>query len=186
MKNKITLKPHQITKLLKKFTQKELADILEVNERTVRRRSEPNNKTLQKVGRKPKISPNGLKFLQFYATIRKTTTQKKLSRYLLVSQSTICRNLQKLNITYKKITYQSSEQLKQQEKIKHFIDEKLPSLSQSNVFFLDECSFHLNETPRYGYSIGGSRVIVQKPGNKGKNHTLIFLTQINDGAKVIH
>jgi transposase len=188
MIKKLHLTPIQITKLLQRFTRQELADILEVNEKTIRRRSKPNNKPLQKVGRKLKIDLNDLdfEFLQLYITARKTTTQKKLARNFSVSQPTICRILKKMGITYKKNTYQSTEQLKQQEKIKHFIDEVIPSLSQSNVFFLDECSFHLNETPRYGYSLKGSRVITQRPGQKGKNHTLIFLTQISNGEKIIH
>jgi transposase len=185
---KITLQPHQLKKLLEKFTQKELANILEVNEKTIRRRIKPNNKPLQKVGRKPKIEPHNLEFLQFYITARKTTTQKRLARYLSVSQPTICRALKKIGITYKKITYQASEQLRQQnkEKIKHFIDKIIPSLSQSNIFFLDECGFHLNLAPRRGYYLKGSRLISQKPGDKGKNHTLIFLTQITNGKKIIH
>lgn len=188
MNKKLYLPPHQLTKLLQRFTIKELANVLEVNEKTIRRKLKPNNKPLQKVGRKPKIYPNSLDFdfFQSYITTRKTTTQKKLARYLSVSQPTIYRFLRRNGITYKKISYQSSEQLRNQEKIRHFIDEVVPSLPQFNVFFLDECSFHLNEAPRYGYSMEGSRVITQRPGNKGKNHTLIFLTQINNREKIIH
>src|SRR6266511_2758515 len=99
-----------------------------------------------------------------------------------ISQSTICRTLQKLGTTYKKATHQASEQLRKEnrEKIKYFIEVIIPSLlkNDSNVFFLDECSFHLNSAPRRGYSPKGSRLITQRPGDKGKNQTLIFLTQI--------
>lgn len=107
-----------------------------------------------------------------------------------VSQSTICRALKKIGISYKKITYQATEQLRKenQEKIKHFIEVILPSLLQSNanIFFLDECSFHLNEAPRRGYYWKNSRLVCQKPSNKGKNQTLILLAQITNGEKIIH
>jgi transposase len=186
MNKKLYLTSVQIIKLLTKFTQKQLANILEVSERTIRRHLKPSNKPLKKVGRKPKINSNSLNFLRFYTTFQKTTTQNKLARYLSISQPTICRALKKIGITYKKATYQSSEQLNQQEKIEHFVNEIILSLSQSNVFFLDECSFHLNEAPRWGYSPKGSRVITQRPGERGKNYTLIFLIQINDGEKLIH
>ncbi|MEG7978461.1 MAG: hypothetical protein NY202_00620 [Mollicutes bacterium UO1] len=35
MTNKIILQPHQITKLLQRFTHKEIGDIFEVNEKTI-------------------------------------------------------------------------------------------------------------------------------------------------------
>jgi len=107
-----------------------------------------------------------------------------------ISQSTICRALRKIDVTHKKATYQATEQLrkKNQEKIKHFIEVVIPNLlkSDANIFFLDECSFHCNLAPRRGYSPKGSRLILQKPGNKGGNQTLILLTQITNGDKIIH
>lgn len=42
---------------------------------------------------------------------------------------------------------------------------------------MDECSFHLNEAPRYAYSRKGCRATVSRPSNKGSNHTLIFCIQ---------
>ncbi|MEG7978434.1 MAG: transposase [Mollicutes bacterium UO1] len=65
---------------------------------------------------------------------------------------------------------------------------KIPSLlkSSANIFFLDECSFHLNLAPRRGYYLKGSRLVGQRPGNKGKNQSLILLAQISNGEKIIH
>ena len=57
---------------------------------------------------------------------------------------------------------------------------------ENNIFFLDETSFHLNMAPRRGYYWKDARLVYQRPGDKGKNQTLIFLTQINDGGKIIH
>src|SRR5947208_2514214 len=107
-----------------------------------------------------------------------------------ISQPTICRALKKIRTTYKKSSYQALEQLRKKnlEKIKEFIEVIIPKLlkSDSNIFFLDECSFHCNSAPRRGYSRKGSRLVLQKPGNKGKNQSLILLTQITEGDKIIH
>ncbi|MEG7978667.1 MAG: transposase [Mollicutes bacterium UO1] len=50
-------------------------------------------------------------------------------------------------------------------------------MSKSPVLALDECSFHLNEVPRYAYSTKGMRANRRKLGNKGGNHTLILCIQ---------
>jgi len=69
-----------------------------------------------------------------------------------ISQPTICRALRKIDVTHKKPTYQALEQLRKenQKKIKEFIEVIIPKLlkSDANIFFLDECSFHCNETPK--------------------------------------
>lgn len=155
MAGKINLQAHQLKKLLQRFTQKELAEILEVNERTIRRKLKPSNKPKQKRGRKRKFNQVYLDYLCSLTVSLQTITQKLLAQTFYCSQSTICLSLKRAGISYKKITYQSSEQLRQQnrEKIKHFIDKTIPSLlqSNSNIFFLDESSFHLNLAPRRGY-----------------------------------
>ena len=51
---------------------------------------------------------------------------------------------------------------------------------------MDECGFHLNETPRYGYSHKSSRAGYTKPGYPGNNHTLILCIQNVAGKGVIH
>ncbi|MEG7979266.1 MAG: hypothetical protein NY202_05245 [Mollicutes bacterium UO1] len=88
-----------------------------------------------------------------YTITVKIIIQKSLAQKFSCSQPTICRVLQKLKIAYKKISHQSSEQSrkKNKEKINFFISEIIPTLPQSNFFFLDECSFHLNSAPRRGY-----------------------------------
>jgi transposase len=137
-----------------------------------------------------KMNENDLKVLRFYIDAVKVTTQKALSQQFSCHQSTICRTLKRAGITYKKITYQSTEQLrrKNKAKIEEFINMTLPSLfqSQANIFFLDECSFHLNSAPRRGYCAKSSRLVYQRPGIKGKQYTFIFLVQITNGKKVIH
>lgn len=51
---------------------------------------------------------------------------------------------------------------------------------------LDECSFHLNEVPRYAYARKGFRANFRKPGQKGDNHTLILCIQNVAGKGVVH
>ncbi|CAH1755676.1 7413_t:CDS:2 [Entrophospora sp. SA101] len=143
---------------------------------------------LEERGRKEIFNPEKLDILCSYTITVKIITQKSLAQKFSCSQPTICRVLQKLEITYKKISYQSSEQLrkKNKEKINFFISEIIPTLPQSNFFFLDECSFHLNSAPRRGYYWKTSRLVSQRPGDKGKNQSLILLTQITKGEKIIH
>src|SRR5207248_7973513 len=116
----------------------------------------------RKVGRKQKVEGGNLNIFRRYV-ISSTRTQKFMAwvfSLLLygcngVSQSTVCRTIKRMDITYKKITYQATEQLRKenQEKIEHFINVTLPYLLKikANIFFLDECGFHLNEAPRKGY-----------------------------------
>src|SRR6266487_4656919 len=100
--SKITLTPDQLTKLLQRFTKKELADILEVNEKTIRRKLKPTNKPKQKRGCKKKISGYNLTFLlsfTSYLSEYNILTQKEMvirlyqERRILVSQQTISRTL---------------------------------------------------------------------------------------------
>ena len=177
MTSPIILQPNKIRKLEERFTQQEIADIFKVNVKTIQRWKYPTNLPKQKRGRKEIYGQKELHALSYYTTTSKITTQKLLaynfSQWMkrLISQPTICRALKKVGVVYKKITYQALEQLRQknQEKINHFIDETIPSLSQSNIFFLDETGFHLNSAPRRGYYWKNSRLVYQKPGNKGEN-----------------
>ncbi|CAG8690768.1 8791_t:CDS:1, partial [Ambispora gerdemannii] len=116
MTSPIILQPHQIIKLEERFTQQEIANIFGINVKT------PTNLPKQKRGRKEIFNPEKLDILCSYTITVKIITQKSLAQKFSCSQPTICRVLQKLEITYKKISYQSSEQLrkKNKEKINFF------------------------------------------------------------------
>lgn len=190
--------PETLNRLHKesKLTWKKIAeDIYKISERTIRRHARQSAKESQKVkqkrGRKQKIQGNNLLFLRDYTITVKVTTQKFLAGIFFCSQSTICRMLALVGVVYKKFTYQSIEQLrkKNQEAINHFINVTLPHLLEigANIFFLDETGFHFGMVPRRGYGLKRPRLVYQKPGDKGKNHTLMFLAQINDSVeKIIH
>jgi len=181
--------PQILTQLLQRFTQQELADIYGVNEKTIRRHLKLSNKPKQKRGRKKTFEGDKLDDLRDYVISFQIITQKFLAEKFSCSQSTICLSLRRAKVVYKKITYQSSEQLKKRNKVRieEFINKTIPSLLQynANIFFLDECSFHLNLAPRKGYYLKGFRLVGRRPGNRGKNQTLILLAQIANGEKII-
>ena len=110
--------------------------------------------------------------------LTKRTNQK-------ISQSTICRILQKDGLTYKKITYHYSEQIPRLRDIKESTD-FLKSLPSSNILALDECAFRLNEAPRYGYYWKGMRANHGRPGKRGSRYTLLLCIQNVNGKGVIH
>ncbi|CAI2162406.1 10692_t:CDS:2, partial [Funneliformis geosporum] len=143
--------------------------------------------THQGIGRTPKTRRNPVleKLLRHYISLlkkRDISTQQEIADRIFqetgqkISQPTISRYLKKRKVTHKKINYHYAEQLNHPEKIAKFI-EKIPYLSQSPVLAIDECSFHLNEVPRYSYAEKGKRANHRKPSQKGENHTLIFCVQ---------
>lgn len=102
-----------------------------------------------------------------------------------ISRLAVLRTLKKLNFTRKKLTNHYSEQLGHVRKVKKF-KELISGLPQNRIIALDECGFHLNETPRYGYSHKSSRAKYLKPGYPGTNHTLMLCIQNVAGRGVIH
>ncbi|RIA79320.1 hypothetical protein C1645_840957 [Glomus cerebriforme] len=133
------------------------------------------------------------KLLRHYASLLKKgdiSNQQEVAERVFqetrqkISQPTISRYLKKRKVTRKKPTYHYDEQLKHTDKIIKFI-EKIPSLSKSSVLALDECSFHLNEVPRYAYATKGQRANRRKPSKRGDNHTLILCVQNVKGRGVV-
>lgn len=104
-----------------------------------------------------------------------------------ISRLAVLRTLKKFNFTHKKLTNHYSEQLGigHSRKVKKF-KELIPRLPQTRIIALDECGFHLNETPRYGYSHKSSRAGYTKPGYPGNNHTLMLCIQNVNEKGVIH
>lgn len=59
-------------------------------------------------------------------------------------------------------------------------------LPSQQLIFLDECSFYLNETYRYGYAPRGQRTFTRKLGNAAAHYNLILcLLNVKEQA-VIH
>jgi transposase/predicted transcriptional regulator len=124
------------------------------------------------------------KILLDYVEKNVDKVQKNMSDYILqktgleISQPTISRFLKSERITRKKISYRYSEQKPKVEEIKRFVKYFKSLCLNSPIIALDECSFHLNESPRRGYSPKGSRAVSYRPGNKGTNITLILCIEI--------
>lgn len=118
-------------------------------------------------------------------------TQQQMADYISkkagekISKHSVFRTLKKLNFTRKKLTNHYSEQLSHLQKISKF-KKLIPTLPHSRILAIDECGFHFNETPRYGYSHKSSRARYTKPGYPGNNHTLILCIQNVAGKGVIH
>jgi transposase len=192
------LRAYQINFLKKEgLTQKKIANLCHRNERTIRRwKTEPPYKRKHKPGRKAKIPFKD--FVSLMSHILKENlkgnnlTQREMVDYLLkekglsVSQQAVSRALKKYDITHKKITYHSTDQLRFKKEIKQFIETTRPLLATVPFSALDECSFHLNEVPRRSYATKGWRVNSRKPSKRGENHTLILCIQNVKSKGVIH
>lgn len=120
-----------------------------------------------------------------------SATQQEMADYVSekmeqkVSRYSVSRMLKKLHFTRKRLTNRYSEQLSNTYKVNEF-KELIASLPKSQVFALDEASFHLNEAPRYGYSHKSFRAIIRKPGSRGNNHTLILCIRSEANQGVIY
>jgi transposase len=176
------------------YTYKTIATVYGVSERTVRNWKKDNDKSKKKRGRKSKINGRLLWDLFFFLYgqgSRKSYTQQKMANYFSkkageeISKYSIFRALKKLDFTRKKLTNHYSEQLNHLRKISKF-KKLFPRLPQNRIIAIDECGFHLNETPRYGYSHKSSRANYRKSGQPGNNHTLILCIQNVNGKGVIH
>ncbi|CAG8597910.1 9170_t:CDS:10 [Ambispora gerdemannii] len=150
--------------------------------------------THQEIGRKPKTKdPILAKLLRYYTSQLKKgdiSNQREVANLIFretgqkISQPTISRFLKRKKVTHKKINYHYTEQLNHPEKIAKFV-EQIPTLSKSPVLAIDECSFHLNEVPRYSYAEKGKRANRRKPSKKGDNHTLILCIQNIKGRGIV-
>lgn len=127
--------------------------------------------------------------LTSYCSKYNTLTQKELATFLykerkvLVSQQTISRTLISKNRTRKKIQPRYQEQ--DLSKIKQF-QESIKHLPLNQFSAIDECNFHLNEAPRYGYAPRGKKAISRRPGSKGGSYSLIIWATSRERQGIIH
>ena len=176
------------------YTYKTIATVYGVSERTVRNWKKDNNQPKKKRGRKSEIRGKLLFELFFFLLglkRKRNLTQQKMADYLSrkagkkISKYSIFRALKKLNFTRKKLNNHYSEQSNHFLKISKF-KKLFPCLPQNRIIALDECGFHLNETPRYGYSYKSFRANYRKPSYLGNNHTLMLCIQNIENRGVIH
>ena len=184
-----------LQKLHEEYTWKQIAEFYGKSERTIYRWLDPFVKPKQKEGRKFKLSKEIEDLLIDF--IKKSeesnnniSTQQAMTKYvyqqtnMIVSQQTISRILKRRGITYKTFTYQY-EQMPTMEELKKFVD-MVKCLPANQLLALDECGFHLNEDPRRGYSLKGTRAIAKRPSNKGEHYTLLLCIGNWEKDGVVH
>ena len=88
-----------------------------------------------------------------------------------VSLSTLSRFCRRTGLTYKKATRQFSEA--NETSAANFIAQARASLGPQ-LYALDEAAFFCNHVKGYAWSQKGSRAVVQRPGGRGKAHSLLL------------
>jgi transposase len=184
--------PQHLKELKQKgYTQRDIAAVYGVSERMVRYWKKDNGKPKKPRGHEFKIDGDyAVAFLlQIQHGCLKNSTQQEMADYWFkqtgqeVSRYSVSRILKMCGITRKKTSYHYAERYR--DRTEEF-KKTLPALSQPLILALDECSFHLNEVPRYGYAFTKYRVNSLKPGIQGENHTLMLCIQNVKGKGVLH
>jgi DNA-binding transcriptional regulator YiaG len=191
-RRKPKLTPEEIARAKQeKVSQKKLAVIRGVSDRTIRNWKKAADKPKQKRGPKFKMTKRVLVLLHFYLNDYPKSFQKKTVKYLyrktgiLFERSTISRVTKKIEFSRKKIPYRYSKQKELMPEFWKFIKRMQPLLKTSCLLAFDESGFPLNMAPTWGYAPIGERVEADKPG-WGENCSLLLLIQ-NIGSKgVIH
>ena len=188
--NKILYSQRIIKKLIKEgFTKTRISKILECSTRTIYNWINYKNNSYKKLGRIKKLNKDVEDCIIKIINKKIIVTQNQIKNFIKkkfnidVHQSTISRTLKRLNITYKKISkIYSEKRINNDEWINEF-KEKI-NYKNENILAMDECSFHMNETYNYGYSLKGKRAYKKSPGNKGKRYSLILC--ISNKNKIIN
>lgn len=90
------------------------------------------------------------------------------------SISSLSRTLKRLKLRRKKKTLVATEQATERiQNLRHEFRRWLDTIDLRNLVFIDETGVNLAMTRLYGRCEGGGRVYDDRPGNKGKNVTLI-------------
>ena len=157
----------------------EIARLLNVSRMTIWRWCNGRSQTSspRTTGRSTKLTAAMQQECLDWIVNQKSCTQVHVQRHaqdahhVLVSQSTICRMITRLGVTRKRAVKFFAEQ--DPEKVQRFLAD-LPVQATEDWLALDECSFVLNHAPSYGYAKKGARVVVSRPGNRGRRYSLLL------------
>jgi transposase len=106
-------------------------------------------------------------------SLREIQEKLQQDKGIEVSISGVSRTLKRLNLGRKK-TLVASEQGKERVKESRYEFRRwLETIDIRNLIFIDEMGLNLAMTRLYARCMGGERVYDERPGNKGKNITLI-------------
>jgi transposase len=90
-----------------------------------------------------------------------------------VSISSLSRTLKRLKLRRKKTLVASEQATERVQKLRYEFRHWLDTIDIKNLVFIDETGVNLAMTRYYGRGENGVRVYDERPGNKGKNITLI-------------
>ena len=109
------------------------------------------------------------------ATLSELREQLYCSKRIEVSNSTVCRALQKLGLPRKKKTFHASERDQdediQQERA-HY-EQQMPTMRVERLIFVDETSINLSLTRLYARALIGKRAEAHKPFNRSQSLSVV-------------
>jgi len=129
--------------------------------------------------RRSKIKGEDQKILQEIVTeqsdiyLREIQEVIKERKGIEVSISSLSRTLNHLNLKRKKTLIATEQTTQRVQELRYEFRCWLDTIDVKNLVFIDETGVNLAMTRYYGRCIDGGRVYDDRPGNKGKNLTLI-------------
>ena len=109
------------------------------------------------------------------ATLSELRAQLYCRTRLEVSNSTVCRALQKLGLARKKMTFHASER-DQDENIQQeraLYQQHMPTLRVERLIFVDETGINLSLTRLYAWALIGKRAEAHKPFKRGQSLSVV-------------
>lgn len=171
----------------KGMTAQQIADVLDVSTRTVKRWRKQNFADQLPRGRPVTFSEDELAplirdFLRedMNATIEQVRVHLEFEHDIFCSDMTISRILNKDKVTHKKSTYSYSEC--KDEKVDDF--KEVLEAHEGTIYALDEAAFMMNHVPRRGWAPRGRRVLQSRPGIRGQRYSLLLCVR-NDSENPV-
>ena len=105
--------------------------------------------------------------------LREIQSELRDRRGIEVSISSLCRTLKRKKLVPKKTLISSEQSSERVKELRYEFRSWLDQVDVRNLIFIDETGINLAMARRYGRGERGKRVYDDRPGNKGKNVTLI-------------
>ncbi|KAI9022527.1 hypothetical protein DFJ74DRAFT_95101 [Hyaloraphidium curvatum] len=128
-------------------------------------------------GRARKVTTERAKWLAEFAVSKVTASQADMARAfedrfgVAISHQWVSKILQEHGVTRKRLRVMSSEAAAQPERHLAF-HEAVAGTDETDLASLDESSFHINESPSYGYARRGEEARVERSSDRGTKLTL--------------
>jgi len=141
-------------------TDVKLAEMLNISDRSIRRwrQKERETGTVEaKTGYQKGHSRKLTDLVAFEKFVRENSglTQREMAEKLIVSQTSVCRTLKKIDFTVKKKQYGYKERNEEQ---RAAFNATIANINPEDIVFADESGIDNNETYPYGYAPRGKRL----------------------------